>query len=73
MASYLANANGAVQQSMYAGASASPPPPPDLEPYSFKTAVGSHQRNSMMQASVRGVLSRHEGPLQHTPRGVAAA
>lgn len=37
------------------------------------TISDSQQRNSLMQGSYRGVLSRHEGPLYHTPRGVAAA
>jgi len=62
-----------VEQSLFAAQQQSEQ---QSESQTFRNATSSipnQQRNSMMQASFRGVLSRHEGPLQHTPRGVAAA
>ncbi|ODN05930.1 Autophagy-related protein 9A [Orchesella cincta] len=72
VASYMLNPNAMnVEQSMYVGTQQE-----QTESQTFRNATSSfpsQQRNSLMQGSFRGVLSRHEGPLQHTPRGVAAA
>lgn len=70
----MANPNGVIQQSMHAARQESPFPEGQNPRINVTSTVGSNiQRNSIMQGSVRGLLSRHEGPIQHTPRGVAAA
>lgn len=75
VASYIANPNGAIQQSMYMARQESPQPEGHISRNNVTSTVGtsSQQRNSIMQTSYRGGLSRHEGPIQHAPRGVAAA